>query len=107
VGYPEFDTIDGIVAQETIERGEGVHAKNGEAGLDEFDELENGSDKDLCVWEGKMIGGNEAILGRVAWILEGEGTAATAAHSEKVDVGIELVANLRKVARGDVDDGVV
>lgn len=108
VGYPVFDAIDGLVAQETIERGEGTEAKYGEAGLDEFDELENGGDKMLERGGiGKVVGGNEAILGGVAWVLEGEGTAAAAAHAEEVYVGIEVVTNLGKVARGDVDDGVV
>jgi len=128
MGYPVFDAIDGFVAQETIEGGGRIEAKYGEAGLEEFDELENGGDKGgavLCLFWGakrkmlergwkrnstgirKVVGGQEAILGRVAWVLEGEGTAATAAHAEKVYVGIEVVADEGKVARGDVDDGVV
>lgn len=135
MGYPVFDTINAFVTQETIERGEEIKAKYGKASLDEFDELENGGDKGgavlwLCEilagrllwgakrkmlergWKrnsgiGKTVGGNEAILGRVAWVLEGEGTAATATHAEEVYVGIEVVANLGKVAGGDVDDGVV
>lgn len=126
VGYPEFDAIDGFVAQETIKGGEGIKAKQGEAGLEELDELENGGNKGgalLCLgglfWGAKrkmlergwnivqVVGGHEAILGGVAWVLEGEGAAATAAHAEEVDVGIEVVADEGKVARGDVDDGVV
>lgn len=128
MGYPVFDTIDGFVAQETIKGGGRIEAKYGEAGLEEFDELENGGDKGgavLCLFRGakremlergwkrnssgigKVVGGQEAVLGRVAWVLEGEGTAATAAHAEEVYVGIEVVANGGKVARGDVDDGVV
>jgi hypothetical protein len=72
VGDPSLETLDCEVTQEAVTRVRSgkVHVKDGEGGLDEFDELEDGEAEEIGRADRVLdaVHANKPVLGRLAVI---------------------------------------